>query len=159
MMPELRYADLLADARTRVRELMPWDLQALLESPAPPLVVDVREPHEFALARMAGALGVPRGVLEAACEWDYDDTVPELAAARGRPVVVVCRSGNRSLLAADTLRRLGFADVASLATGLRGWNDAELPLVAGDGAPIDADAAEPLLAARVRPEQRRPHPD
>ncbi len=158
MTTALRYADLLADARRRVRELMPWDLQALLDGPAPPLVVDVREPPEFAQVRIAGALGVPRGVLEAACEWDYDDTVPALADGRGRPVVVVCRSGNRSLLAAATLQRLGFADVASLATGLRGWNDAEQPLVGGDGQPIDADAAEPLLAARVRPEQRRPGP-
>jgi rhodanese-related sulfurtransferase len=156
MTPALRYADLLAEARSRVSELMPWDLLGLLEGPAPPLVVDVREPHEFAQLRIEGSLGVPRGVLEAACEWDYDDTVPALAAARGRTVVLVCRSGNRSLLAADTLRRLGFADAASLATGLRGWNDAEQPLVTGDGRPVDPDTAEPLLAARVRPEQRRP---
>lgn len=151
-----RYADLLADAATRVRELMPWDLADRLAAEPLLLVLDVREPAEFAQARIAGAVNVPRGVLEGACEWDQDDTVPALAAGRDRPIAVVCRSGKRSLLAADTLQRLGFADVVSLRTGVRGWNDAELPLVDGDGAPLDADSAEPLLAPAVRPDQRRP---
>jgi hypothetical protein len=70
--------------------------------------------------------------------------------------VVVCRSGKRSLLAADTLLTLGFTQVVSLATGLRGWNDAEQPLVDGRGQPLDADAAEGLLAPRLRAEQKRP---
>lgn len=151
-----RYADLLADARRQVRELMPWDLAERLRQPAPPLVLDVREPAEAARACIAGSLQVPRGVLEQACEWDYDETEPELAQARTRPIVVVCRSGNRSLLAADTLQRLGFTDVVSLRTGLRGWSDAELPLVDGAGLALDADEAERRLASRLRPDQRRP---
>ena len=66
MTSALRYAEMLADARTRVRELMPWDLAERLAQPDPPPVLDVREPNEFAQARIAGSLNVPRGVLEAA---------------------------------------------------------------------------------------------
>lgn len=151
-----RYADLLAEARTRVAEQMPWDLLTRLAGAGAPLLLDVREPAEFERLRIPGSINVPRGVLEQACEWDQDDTEPQLAAGRERALAVVCRSGNRSLLAADTLRQLGFVQVVSLATGLRGWNDAEQPLVDAVGQPVDADTAEALLASRVRPDQRRP---
>jgi rhodanese-related sulfurtransferase len=155
----LRYADLLAQARAAVRELMPWDLAPQLAVAAPPLVLDVREPAEFAALHIAGALNVPRGVLEQACEWDHDETEPALAGLAdraARTIVVVCRSGKRSLLAAHTLRQLGYEGAVSLATGLRGWNDAEQPLVDAQGRAVDGDTAEALLAPRLRPEQRRP---
>ncbi len=151
-----RYADLIAEALARVREIMPWDLRARLEERAPPMVLDVREPAEFEAAHIPGSVNVPRGVLEAACDWGYDETLPELAAARERSIVVVCRSGNRSLLAADVMQQMGFGDVVSLKTGVRGWNDFEQPLVDGAGRIVDPDVAERLLAARVRPEQLRP---
>ncbi len=150
------YTDLLAECLPQVREIMPWDLVAQLRQPAPPLVLDVREPAEFAAAHIAGALHVPRGILESAADWDYDDTVPALAGGRARAIVVVCRSGNRSVLAAHTLQRMGFAQVVSLKTGVRGWNDYEQPLVDAAGRAVDIDAADALLASRVRPEQRRP---
>ncbi len=151
-----RYADLLADALMRVREVMPWNLYERLAASQAPLVVDVREPEEFACLRIAGSLNVPRGVLEQACEWNYDVTVPVLAGDREREIVLVCRSGNRSLLAGDVMQAMGFANVVSLRTGLRGWNDAELPLVDGAGALLDADTAEALLSPPVRPEQLEP---
>jgi len=151
-----RYADLIADALQRVREIMPWDLAALIAKEAAPLVIDVREPAEFALARIKGSINVPRGILESSCDWGYDETVPDLAAARERPVVVVCRSGLRSVLAANVMQQMGFADVVSLKTGVRGWNDFEQPLVDGDGRVVDTDTAEPWLATRVRAEQLRP---
>ncbi len=151
-----RYADLIADALQRVREIQPWDLRDELRSERPPLVLDVREPAEFAAARIPGSINVPRGVLEQACEWDYDETVPELAGRCARSIVVVCRSGKRSVLAADLLQQMGFADVVSLKTGVRGWNDFEQPLVDGEGRAVDGDQAERLLAPHLRPEQRRP---
>lgn len=151
-----RYAELLTEALTRVREIMPWDLRDRLAAGRELVLLDVREPAEFEAAHIAGSINVPRGVLEQACEWDYDETVPELAGGRARPIVVVCRSGHRSVLAADVLQTLGFVDVVSLRTGLRGWNDFEQPLVSAAGVRLDADAAERLLAARVRPEQRQP---
>lgn len=151
-----RYADLLADASQRVREIEPWDLSKMLVRDRPPLVLDIREPAEFALAQIAGSINVPRGVLEQACEWDYEETVPELAGRRERSIVVVCRSGNRSILAADVMQQLGFADVVSLKTGVRGWNDFEQPLVSGEGRALEADEGERRLIPHVRPEQRRP---
>jgi len=151
-----RYADLLADALQRVREIQPWDLTRELARDRPPLVLDVREPAEFAQLRIPGSINVPRGVLEQACEWDYEETVPELAGRHARKIVVVCRSGNRSLLAADVMRQMGFADVVSLKTGVRGWNDFEQPLVDGEGRAVDADEAERRLVPQLRPEQRRP---
>lgn len=151
-----RYVDLLADALTRVGEIMPWDLAEQLKRERPPLLLDVREPAEFAQARIPGSINVPRGVLEQACEWDFDETVPELVQGRDLPIVVVCRSGNRSVLAADVMRQMGFRDVASLKTGVRGWNDFDQPLVDDCGRSVDGDAAEEMLAPRLRPEQRRP---
>jgi rhodanese-related sulfurtransferase len=151
-----RYVDLIADALQRVREIKPWDLRDALRSEPPPLVLDVREPGEFAKARIPGSINVPRGVLEQACEWDHDETVPELVNGRSRPIVVVCRSGKRSVLAADTMQQLGFTNVASLAMGMRGWNDFDQPVADAEGRPVDGDDAEARLAPHLRPEQRRP---
>ena len=151
-----RYADLLAGAIGRVREIMPWDLREKLAQDALPLLIDVREPAEFALAHIRGSFNVPRGVLELACDWDFEETVPMLARGYDSLIVVVCRSGHRSVLAADAMQQLGFADVVFLRTGLRGWNDYEQALVDGDGQVVESDAAEQALAPRVRPEQLRP---
>ena len=151
-----RYDDLVAEALTRVKEIMPWDLSRLLAAGGKPILLDVREPAEFALLHIPGSVNVPRGVLEQSCEWDYDETEPLLAGGREMEIVVICRSGKRSVLTADVMQRLGFASVASLKTGVRGWNDYEQPLVDADGNVLDADAAEELLAPRLRPEQRKP---
>lgn len=150
------FSDLIAESLADVREIMPWDLADQLRQPSPPLLLDIREPQEFEAAHIAGSIHVPRGLLEAACDWDYDDTVPALAGGREREIVVICRSGNRSVLAAHTMMRMGFRHVVSLKTGVRGWNDYEQPLVDKTGQVVDIDAADALLASRVLPQQRRP---
>lgn len=152
----MRYDDLVADALTRVKEIMPWDLSRMLAAGSTPLLLDVREPGEFAMLQIPGSINAPRGVLEQSCEWDYDETVPELASGRDREIVVICRSGKRSVLAADVMQRMGFANVVSLKTGVRGWNDFEQPMEDAAGNTIDADAGDVLLAPRVKPEQRKP---
>lgn len=150
------YDALVMEAQTRVKEIQPWDLRAILDAGRPVMVVDVREPGEYERLCIRGSINVPRGILEQACEWDYDETVPELAAGRDREIVVVCRSGKRSLLAADTLQKMGYANVVSLRSGVRGWNDFEQPLEDGAGNAVDPDSAEDILAPRPRPDQRRP---
>lgn len=151
-----RYADLVADALTRVSEIQPWDLTRQLAAGSQAILLDVREPAEFAMLRIPGSINVPRGVLEQSCEWDFDETVPELAAGREREIVVICRSGYRSALVADVMQVMGFGNVVSLKSGVRGWNDFEQPLLDVAGNVVDPDAADELLAPRLRPEQRKP---
>jgi rhodanese-related sulfurtransferase len=108
-------ADLIAEAKQRVREVSPAEVRALRGSGADFVLLDVREPAEVAMGRVPGAVVIARGVLESAVE----TRVP-----RERPVVVYCASGNRSALAADTLQQMGYADVRSLRGGIRAWADA-----------------------------------
>lgn len=150
------YDKLVAEALARVTEIMPWDLTRLIGEGQAPILLDVREPGEFALLHLPHAINVPRGVLEQSCEWDYEETVPALAAGRTQQIVVICRTGKRSVLAADTMLRMGFANVVSLKTGVRGWVDYEQPVVDMHGAVLDGDRADALLAPRLRPEQRKP---
>ena len=150
------YQNLLEECRKTIPELFPWDLQELLDNNTPLLIIDVREPNEFETMRIENSLSVPRGILESACEWDFDDTIPELVQARDKTVIVVCRSGNRSLLAALTMQVMGYADVRSLQTGLRGWNDYELPLVDNQGKLVDIDEADDFFEPKVRSDQMRP---
>lgn len=151
-----RFIELVGDCLTEVRELMPWDLEERLRENPGLLLLDVREPDEFAAMHIAGSMNVPRGILESACEWDYEETVPELVRARDREVVVVCRSGNRSVLAAHALQLLGYHDVVSLKTGLRGWKDYEQPLVDARGRDVDLDDADVYFTPRVRADQMSP---
>lgn len=150
------YDDLVAEALTRVKEIMPWDLSRALAAGDKPLLLDVREPVEFLLLHIPDSINVPRGVLEQSCEWDYDETLPMLAAGRELDIVVICRSGKRSVLAADMMLRMGFVSVVSLRTGVRGWNDFEQTLLDANGETLDVDAADELLAVHLRPEQRKP---
>jgi rhodanese-related sulfurtransferase len=151
-----RYDDLVNEALSRVKEVMPWDFGRRYQAGDVPMLLDIREPAEFGTMRIPGSINVPRGILEQSCEWDYDETVPELASDREREIVLICRSGKRSVLAADVMQQMGFTNVVSLKLGIRGWNDAELPMEDANGSVVDADAGDELLASRVKPEQRKP---
>jgi rhodanese-related sulfurtransferase len=82
-------------------------------------IVDVREPNEWAAGHLPGAVLIPLGELAR--------RAGELDPAR--PVVVVCRSGNRSATATDLLRRGGFRDVKNLGGGMTAWARAGYPVV------------------------------
>lgn len=150
------FIEMVRGCLSDVREIMPWDLEERLQQNPEVLVVDVREPYEYQTMHIPGSINVPRGILESACEWDYEETVPELAEARDRYVVLVCRSGNRSVFAAHMLQRMGFTNVVSLKTGLRGWNDYEMPLVDEGGDPVTLEEGDAYFATKLMPEQRRP---
>ncbi len=148
-----RFSDLVEECLSRVPEISPWDLADKLDTAESILILDVREKDEFDRAHIEGSMHVPRGVLEPTCEYGYEETIPELVRARDREIVVVCRSGNRSALAADTMQRLGYNDVKSLKTGLRGWNDYEQPLVDGSGHSVDIEQMDDYFAPRVSADQ------
>lgn len=151
-----RFLELIRDCLTDVKELMPWDLEERLQENPNILLVDVREPEEFDAMHIEGSMNVPRGILESSCEWDYEETIPELVRARDREVVIVCRSGQRSVLAAHSMQVLGFNNVASLQTGLRGWKDYDQPLVDKQGNDVDLDFADDYFTPQVREDQLRP---
>jgi rhodanese-related sulfurtransferase len=150
------FLDLIKGCLTDVREIMPWDLETRLQENPDILIVDVREPYEFDAMHISGSINVPRGILESACEWEYEETVPSLVQARDREVVVVCRSGYRSILATHSMQVLGYRNVVSLQTGLRGWKDYEQPLVDQAGNGVDLDDADLYFAPRLRDDQMRP---
>lgn len=74
--------------------------------------LDVREPQEYNLGRLPGAVHVPRGMLEVKVE---------ALIARDANIVVYCAGGGRSALAADTLHQMGYTNVSSLQGGFRDW--------------------------------------
>lgn len=150
------FIELVRGCLTEVREIMPWDLEERRAANPELLIVDVREPYEFYAMHIPGSINVPRGILESACEWDYEETVPELVRGRGREIVVVCRSGYRSILASHVMQVLGFTWVASLQTGLRGWKDYEQPLEDAHGQEVDLDEADIYFTPILRPDQMRP---
>jgi len=150
------YNDLMQECLETVQEVFPWDLDEAIQAGQDVLLLDVREPDEYDAMHIRNSLFVPRGVLESACEWGFDDTVPELVQARKREVVVICRSGNRSAFAAKTMQDLGYQNVKSLKTGIRGWNDFELPLIDRAGKEVDIDEADEFLASKVSAEQMGP---
>ena len=150
------FKSLIEDVLPEIREMFPWDLEERLQENSDILLVDITEPREYNTVHIRNSINVPRGILEASCEWNYEDTVPELASARDREVVIICRSGNRSALAAYTMQRMGFRKVTSLKTGLRGWFDYELPLYDGDGNEVDEDAADAYFSKGPRPDQLEP---
>ena len=147
------FKELIEDILPSINEMFPWDLEELLESEKDVLLIDITEAKEFARLHIKNSINVPRGVLESACDWDYTDTLPELAKSRDQRVVVICRSGNRSALAAFTMQLMGFTNVSSLKTGLRGWNDYELALFDIDGGVVDIDEADEYFSAEPRADQ------
>ncbi|MDQ1363861.1 MAG: hypothetical protein QG652_1723 [Pseudomonadota bacterium] len=151
-----RFRDLINDVLPHIREIFPWDLDERIKTNPAILLIDITEPGEYNTLHIPDAINVPRGILEAASDWGYEDTLPALAAGREREVVLICRSGNRSALAAYNLQQMGFTNIASLKTGLRGWFDYELPLQDGCGNPVDEDTGDAYFSKGPRADQLGP---
>src|SRR4051794_21261536 len=88
-------------------------------------LIDVREPHEWDEAHLEGAIHVPQGELL--------DRISEVAPDRSEPIVLYCRTDNRSSRAADALQGLGYDNVSVMRGGIVGWQEDGLPVVAPQG--------------------------
>lgn len=116
-------ADIVAEAEAKVPSITPEEASRLDDV----VFVDVREPAEVAATgKVAGALNIPRGVLEFRTDPSRPDYEPALD--RTKTVVLYCRVGGRAALAAASLQDLGFTDVRHM-----GSYDAWL----GKGLPVD----------------------
>jgi len=105
--------DLLAQARKEIKIVDAERAEQMIAEGAH--VLDVREPAEFQLGHLPGAQNVPRGVLEFKVG---DHPVLTDPAA---PVLLYCKNGGRSTLAAQTLKQMGFTAIEMLAGGFDGW--------------------------------------
>ncbi|HEX3865792.1 MAG TPA: rhodanese-like domain-containing protein [Gemmatimonadaceae bacterium] len=108
-------AALMAEAKARVREVSARDVLDMHARGERVTLLDVRDLHEVNLGKLPGALHISRGNLE---------TKVEAQISRDAHVVIYCASGNRSVFAADRLQEMGYANVASMAGGFRGWVEA-----------------------------------
>ena len=116
-------AELIAEANAQIGKVSPQDASAEAAA-GKAVLVDVREPVEWE-HHIAGAVQVPRGLLEFAADPASPKHRPELdPAAR---VIVYCRSGARAALACATLKTMGFENVANLEGGFGAWQEAGLP--------------------------------
>lgn len=150
------FAKIIEIARQEVNELFPWDVEERRAANKETLILDIREECEYRAYHIHNSMLVPRGILETACEYDYEDSVPELVESRDREIIIICRSGNRSILACQTMQIMGYNNVKSMKTGLRGWNDYELPLINIEDEVVTPDDVERLLKAGFCSEQMHP---
>ncbi|MEY2975565.1 MAG: putative molybdopterin synthase sulfurylase MoeB [Actinomycetota bacterium] len=114
-MPTFR--DLLSAAKAEILEISPETAAARLASGS--VVLDVREPDEYAEGAIPGAIHIPRGHLEAQIE----NRIPD----KSTPVVVYCAGGVRSAFAARTMGELGYTTVESMEGGFGRWKDEGRP--------------------------------
>jgi rhodanese-related sulfurtransferase len=117
-------AQLIQEARQRVQNLA---VEQVAEETALGTVtlVDLREPGEWAAGMIAGAIHVPRGLLEFAADPTSPAHRPGLDPHQR--VILYCASGGRSALAADTLQTMGYTNVAHLDGGYKAWVAAGRP--------------------------------
>lgn len=106
------YPQLVAEAQSRVRATSPQALSARMAAGDPLVVIDVREPQEWAAGLLPGALPIPRGVLEG----QVDGHLP-----RDVEIVLYCAAGARSALAALSLLEMGYTGVEHLGGGFGAW--------------------------------------
>ena len=110
---------LVKEAKSRIQEITLEQFTALKGADDKFTLIDVREDSEWQAGRVPGAIHISRGVLE----FQIDAKVPQ----KDSRVVLYCRSGSRSALAADTLQKLGYTKVYSLAGGFAAYQKAGLP--------------------------------
>jgi rhodanese-related sulfurtransferase len=109
--------DLVNEAKQRITEIDAAEARAALDA-KDAIFVDVREPNEYNLGRVPGALPLPRGTIE---------TRGEGMLPRDKELIVYCGGGSRSALAADTLQQMGYR-VRSMRGGYRAWVEGDGPI-------------------------------
>jgi rhodanese-related sulfurtransferase len=115
------FSQIVAEALEKIPQVGPAELQSRLEAGEQVVVIDVREPDEFAKGKIPGAYTIPRGVLE----MQVDGRLP-----LDTTVVLYCGAGARSALACRSLADMGYDKVENLDGGWGAWVRLGLPVEA-----------------------------
>jgi len=115
-------SQIVAEARQTIAEIAVAQAKEELDQGQAGLVLDVREPAEWEKAHIPGALLAPRGMLEWYADPNTPYAKPELTTRREARIIVACASGGRSMLAAQTLKSMGYTNVVNMAGGFNEWS-------------------------------------
>jgi rhodanese-related sulfurtransferase len=107
-------------AKQHVQETDVPSVKKMMDDNTLPLLIDVREDSEWAKGHLPQAIHIGRGVIER----DIETQVPDKAT----PMVLYCGGGYRSVLAAESLQKMGYTNVISMDGGWRGWTGAGYPV-------------------------------
>lgn len=123
---------LVDEAKSRIAEVSVQQLALALQDHHS-ILIDVREPDEYVQGYIDRSVNYPRGVLEMRIHQHPSvgspcDSMAALELLATKPIYLVCRSGARSALAADSLEKMGFSTVYSVAGGFQAWSDAGYPV-------------------------------
>ena len=118
MAEHARFEKLVADAKKKITEISPQDAAAKSNS-GEAVIVDVREKDEWEKEHIPGAIHLSRGTIEL----DIEDKAPDSNAM----IICHCGGGGRSSLAAESLQKMGYKNVRSMAGGFKAWKAAGLP--------------------------------
>lgn len=123
---------LVDEAKSRITEVTVQQLALALQDHHS-ILIDVREPEEYAQGYIDRSVNYPRGVLEMRIHQHPSvasncDSMAALRQLAAQPIYLLCRSGARSALAADSLQHMGFSTVYSVAGGFQAWSDAGYPI-------------------------------
>jgi rhodanese-related sulfurtransferase len=113
------FPQMVAEALQNIPQVAPADLQSRIQAGEQIVVIDVREPDEFAKGKIPGAFTIPRGVLE----MQVDGRLPLEST-----VVLYCGAGARSALACKSLAEMGYDKVENLEGGWGAWVNSRLPV-------------------------------
>ena len=118
MAEHARYQKVVAEAKKKITEISPQDAAAKSKS-GEAVIVDVRERDEWDEEHIPGAIHLSRGTIEL----DVEEKVPDPNAM----IICHCGGGGRSALAAESLQKMGYKNVRSMAGGFKAWKAAGLP--------------------------------
>src|SRR5438445_11712264 len=107
------FQELVADAKKKITEISPTDAAAKAKSSSDTVIVDVREKDEFDESHIPDAVHMSRGMVEL----DVEEKFPD----RNTTIICHCGGGGRSALAAESLQKMGYKNVRSMAGGFKAW--------------------------------------
>jgi phage shock protein E len=118
MAKHARYEKLVAEATKQITEISPQDAATKLNA-GEAVIIDVRDKDEWDEGHIPGATHMSRGTIEL----DIEEKIPDPNAM----IICHCGGGGRSALAAESLQRMGYKNVRSMAGGFKAWKAADLP--------------------------------
>lgn len=113
-------------AQKQVKTIGMEEYQKIVANPGGALIVDVREPQEYAAGHVPGAINIPRGVIEFKI-WNHVGYPAN--TQMDQPIVLQCQSGNRASLAAQTLTEMGFTHTSAVVMNWDEWQKSGQPSV------------------------------